>query len=276
MEESIVDSKGSFVLNNGIKMPYLSLGVFNCDGVTNAVTNALAAGYRHIDTASIYDNEVEVGKAIRQSGLDRKEVFVVSKVWNIDQGFNNTIKAYNQSLKKLKLDFLDLYLIHWPVKNKFIETWKALEYLYEKGLVRAIGVSNFLKNHLEELLPKTNIIPMVNQMEFHPYLVQQELIDLCKLNGIQYEAWSPLMRGEIFKIELLKRLGIKYNKSIAQIVLRWDLQKGIITIPKSSNNERIVSNADLFDFELSKDDLYSIDQLDRNYRVGPDPNNFTF
>ena len=276
MEESIVDSKGSFVLNNGIKMPYLGLGVFNCDGVTNAVTNALAAGYRHIDTASIYDNEVEVGKAIRQSGLDRKEVFVVSKVWNIDQGFNNTIKAYNQSLKKLKLDFLDLYLIHWPVKNKFIETWKALEYLYEKGLVRAIGVSNFLKNHLEELLPKTNIIPMVNQMEFHPYLVQQELIDLCKLNGIQYEAWSPLMRGEIFKIELLKRLGIKYNKSIAQIVLRWDLQKGIITIPKSSNNERIVSNADLFDFELSKDDLYSIDQLDRNYRVGPDPNNFTF
>ena len=276
MEESIVDSKGSFVLNNGIKMPYLGLGVFNCDGVTNAVTNALAAGYRHIDTASIYDNEVEVGKAIRQSGLDRKEVFVVSKVWNIDQGFNNTIKAYNQSLKKLKLDFLDLYLIHWPVKNKFIETWKALEYLYEKGLVRAIGVSNFLKNHLEELLPKTNIIPMVNQMEFHPHLVQQELIDLCKLNGIQYEAWSPLMRGEIFKIELLKRLGIKYNKSIAQIVLRWDLQKGIITIPKSSNNERIVSNADLFDFELSKDDLYSIDQLDRNYRVGPDPNNFTF
>ena len=276
MEESIVDSKGSFVLNNGIKMPYLGLGVFNCDGVTNAVTNALAAGYRHIDTASIYDYEVEVGKAIRQSGLDRKEVFVVSKVWNIDQGFNNTIKAYNQSLKKLKLDFLDLYLIHWPVKNKFIETWKALEYLYEKGLVRAIGVSNFLKNHLEELLPKTNIIPMVNQMEFHPYLVQQELIDLCKLKGIQYEAWSPLMRGEIFKIELLKRLGIKYNKSIAQIVLRWDLQKGIITIPKSSNNERIVSNADLFDFELSKDDLYSIDQLDRNYRVGPDPNNFTF
>lgn len=276
MEGSIVDSKGSFVLNNGVKMPYLGLGVFNCDGVTNAVANALEAGYRHIDTASIYNNEVEVGKAIRQSGLDRKEVFVVSKVWNTDQGFNNTIKAYNQSLMKLKLDYLDLYLIHWPVKNRFVETWKALEHLYFKGKVRAIGVSNFLKIHLEELIPKTNIVPMVNQMEFHPYLVQQKLIDFCKLNGIQYEAWSPLMRSEIFKIELLKKLGIKYKKSIAQIVLRWDLQKGIITIPKSSNKERIISNADLFDFELSQEDLYSIDQLDRNYRIGPDPNNFIF
>jgi len=276
MEGSIVDIKGSFVLNNGVKMPYLGLGVFNCDGVTNAVANALEAGYRHIDTASIYNNETEVGKAIRQSRLDRKEVFVVSKVWNTDQGFNNTIKAYNQSLKKLKLDYLDLYLIHWPVKNRFVETWEALEHLYEKGRVRAIGVSNFLMNHLEKLLPKTNIVPMVNQMEFHPYLVQQDLIDFCKLNSIQYEAWSPLMRGEIFKIELLKKIGVKYEKSIAQIVLRWNLQKGIITIPKSSNKERIVSNANLFDFELSKEDLCSIDQLDRNYRIGPDPNNFAF
>lgn len=276
MGKSITDSKGSFTLNNGVKMPYLGLGVFQCEKVTNSVLYALESGYRHIDTAAIYNNEVEVGQAISQSGIDRNKVFLVSKVWNTDQGFNNTIKAYQQSLNKLKVEYLDLYLIHWPVKDTFVETWKALEHLYEKGKVRAIGVSNFLKHHLEELLPNSSIIPMVNQMEFHPYLIQQELVDYCNLNGIQYEAWSPLMRGKIVEIELLKNLALKYGKTIAQIVLRWDLQRGIITIPKSSNEKRIVENASLFDFELSQEDMESIDRLDRNFRIGPDPDNFAF
>ena len=276
MGKSITDLKGSFTLHNGVKMPYLGLGVFECERVTNSVLCALEEGYRHIDTATIYDNEKEVGVALKQSGIERNKVFLVSKVWNTDQGFNNTIKAYDDSLKKLKVDYLDLYLIHWPVKNMFNETWKALEYLYKKGRVRAIGVSNFLKHHLEELLPDSTIIPMVNQMEFHPYLVQQELIDFCNSKGIQYEAWSPLMRGKIFEIELLKNLSVKYQKTIAQIVLRWDLQKGIVTIPKSSNEKRIKSNTDLFDFELSGADVNAMDLLDRDYRVGPDPNNFAF
>jgi len=276
MGKSITDSKGSFTLSNGVKMPYLGLGVFQCERVTNSVLYALESGYRHIDTAAIYKNEMEVGEAMSQAGIDRDKIFLVSKVWNTDQGFNNTIKAYEQSLNKLKVDYLDLYLIHWPVKDTFIETWKALEYLYEKGKVRAIGVSNFLKHHIEELLSHSTIIPMVNQMEFHPYLVQQELVDFCNLHRIQYEAWSPLMRGKIFEMVLLKKLSKKYEKTIAQIVLRWDLQKGIVTIPKSSNEKRIKSNTDLFDFELSEEDVNAMDLLDRDYRVGPDPNNFAF
>ncbi len=201
---------------------------------------------------------------------------MVSKVWNRDQGYDKTIKAFHKSLERLNLEYLDLYLIHWPVKNKFVETWKALEYLYKKGLIRSIGVSNFMKLHLEELFSKTTIIPMVNQMEFHPYLVQQDLIDFCQSKNIQYEAWSPLMKGEIMKIEPLQKLATQYEKSVAQIVLRWNLQKGIITIPKSSNKNRIAENANLFDFELSKEDIQVINDLDKNYRIGPDPNNFNF
>jgi len=276
MGKSITDIQGTFKLNNGINMPYLGLGVFQSERVTNAVIHAIETGYRHIDTAAIYNNEVEVGEAIRQSGIDRSEIFLVSKVWNTDQGYNSTFKAYENSLNRLKVDYLDLYLIHWPVKNKFIETWTALEELYKKGKIRAIGVSNFLKHHLDELLPNSSIIPMVNQMEFHPYLVQQDLIDFCAKKGIQYEAWSPLMKGKIIDIELLKNIALKYSKTTAQVVLRWEIQKGVITIPKSSNPNRIVENADLFDFELSTEDMRLIDRLDRNYRVGPDPNNFAF
>lgn len=276
MEKSITDIKGSFSINNGVQMPYFGLGVFQSEDTTNSVLTALDCGYRHIDTASVYNNEKEVGNAIRQHDIDREEIFVVSKVWNSDQGFDSTIKAYHDSLKRLNMDYLDLYLIHWPVKNKFIETWKALEYLYQEGLVKSIGVSNFLKTHLDDLLPTCSIVPMVNQMEFHPYLVQQELVDYCNQKGIQYEAWSPLMRGKILDIELLKNLSKKYNKSIVQIVLRWNLQKGVVTIPKSSNPDRIKSNADIFDFELSPEDMNLINALNRNLRIGPDPNNFNF
>jgi diketogulonate reductase-like aldo/keto reductase len=277
--KNLTDLKGTFTLHNGVEMPYFGLGVYLSEEgkeVTNAVKWALEEGYRHIDTASIYENEEGVGLGIKESSVDRKDIFVVSKVWNSDQGYDSTIKAYEASLERLNLDYLDLYLVHWPVNGKYKETWRAMEYLYEYRGVRAIGVSNFMQHHLEELLSASKIIPMVNQMEFHPYLVQQELIDFCNKNTIQYEAWSPLMQGHIFELEVMKGLAAKYQKTIAQIVLRWDLQKGVITIPKSSKKERIIANADIFDFELTLEDVHLLDRLDRSKRFGPDPNNFDF
>jgi diketogulonate reductase-like aldo/keto reductase len=274
---SITDIKGSFTLHNGVQMPYLGLGVFlSEDGneVINAVKWALEAGYRHIDTASVYDNEVGVGKGMKDSGIPRDEVFLVSKVWNSDQGYENTLNAFEASLKRLNTDYLDLYLIHWPVEGKYKETWKALEHLYQNKRIRAIGVSNFMQHHLEDLLDSAKIVPMVNQMEFHPYLVQAELLTYCKSKNIHYEAWSPLMRGHIFTIEVLKDMAARHNRSIAQIVLRWDLQKGVITIPKSSKKERILGNAAIFDFELSEEDMDIIDALDKGKRFGPDPDSF--
>ena len=276
---NITDLKGTATLSNGVEMPYLGLGVFQIgDGeeVYNAATTALEAGYRHIDTASLYGNEIGVGEAVRKSDISRQEIFVTSKVWNSDQGYENTLSAFEITMNKLQLDYLDLYLVHWPVKGKFKDTWKALEKLYREERVKAIGVSNFLKHHIEDLKTSLEIMPMVNQVEFHPYLVQQDLIDYCKENHIQYEAWSPLMQGHILKDETLLQLASKYSKSAAQIILRWDLQKGVITIPKSSKKERIISNADIFDFELTTDDMAAIDALDKNYRSGADPDNFNF
>lgn len=277
--KKITDLQGTFTLSNGVEMPYFGLGVYLAkDGqeVINAVKWALEAGYRHIDTASIYENEEGVGQGIRESGAEREEVFLVSKVWNSDQGYDSTLKAFDESLARLQVDYLDLYLVHWPVAGKYKDTWRALEKLYRDGRVRAIGVSNFLQHHLEDLLQTAEIVPMVNQMEFHPYLVQQDLIDFCNKNTIQYEAWSPLMQGHIFEMDEFKRLAEKYGKSIAQIVLRWDLQKGVVTIPKSSKKERIIANADIFDFELSDEDVKLLDGLDRGKRFGPDPDNFDF
>ena len=277
--KTITDLKGTFTLHNGVQMPYFGLGVYlSEDGeeVANAVNWALQEGYRHIDTASIYKNEAGVGEGIRQSGIDRQDLFVVSKVWNGDQGYESTLKAFEDSLNRLKLDYLDLYLVHWPVEGKYKETWRAMEYLYREKRVRAIGVSNFLQHHLEDLLADAETVPMVNQMEFHPYLVQQELIDFCNKNTIQYEAWSPLMQGHIFEMDIMKEMARKYNRTIAQIVLRWDLQKGVVTIPKSSKKERIIANADIFDFELAPEDVKLMDGLDRGKRFGPDPDNFDF
>lgn len=260
-------------------MPYLGLGVYlSEDGkeVINAIKWALDAGYRHIDTASVYNNEEGVGIGIKESNVSREDIFVVSKVWNSDQGYDTTLKAFDESLERLDMEYLDLYLVHWPVLGKYTDTWKALEYLYEQKQVRAIGVSNFLQHHLEDLLSSVKIIPMVNQMEFHPYLVQQDLLDFCTTKNIQYEAWSPMMQGNIFDIDIFKELAHKYNKTIAQIVLRWDLQKGVITIPKSSNRQRIIANADIFDFELTDGDMANLDSLNRGKRFGPDPDNFDF
>ncbi len=277
--KKITDIKGGFSLRNGIEMPYLGLGVWQTrDGeeVINAVKWALEAGYRHIDTAAIYENEAGVGEGIRKSEVPREEVFLVSKVWNSDQGYDATLRAFEASLSKLGTDYLDLYLVHWPVKGRYKETWKALETLYKDKRVRSIGVSNFLKHHLEDLMGRAEIVPMVNQMEFHPYLVQQSLLDFCVEQGIQYEAWSPLMQGNVFDDGTLKEMAERYNKTIAQIVLRWDLQKGVVTIPKSSNKDRILQNGSLFDFELSEKDMGILDRLDRNKRFGPDPDTFDF
>ena len=275
---NITDIKGTTPLHNGVEMPYFGLGVWQSqdgDEVVNAVKYALAAGYVHIDTAAIYKNEEGVGEGVRQSGMKREDIFITSKVWNSDMREGKTIEACETSLQKLGTDYLDLYLIHWPVGG-YQAVWKDMEQLYKDGKVKAIGVSNFLKHHLEDLLPSANVVPMVNQMEFHPRLVQQDLVDFCSSNKIQYEAWSPLMQGKIFDMPEMKSMAEKYGKTIAQIVLRWDLQKGVVTIPKSVKKERIEGNSDIFDFELEAADVELIDQLDRGERVGPDPDNFDF
>ncbi len=275
----ITDIKGTVKLANGVQMPYLGLGVFKSregSEVINAVKWALEAGYRHIDTAAFYDNEEGVSEGIRQSSLKREEIFITSKVWNSDQGYEKTLKAFDKSLKRMKTDYLDLYLIHWPVKNKYKETWRALEKIYNEKRVKAIGVSNFLAHHLDDLIKDSEIAPMVNQIEFHPNLVQPQLIKKCLDLNIRPEAWSPLMQGGIFEINELQRIANRYDKNVAQLVLRWNLQKGIITIPKSVNKIRIESNSNIFDFEISNEDILEIEKLDSNRRIGPDPDNIDF
>ena len=266
-------------LSNGYEMPAFGLGVFRShEGreVESAVKCALTAGYRSIDTAMIYQNECGVGQAIRDSGLERSDVFVTTKVWNTDQGYDTTLRAFELSMEKLNLGYVDLYLVHWPVAEKNKDTWRALEELYEQGLVRAIGVSNFLPHHLEELLKSANVPPMVNQVEFHPFLQQPELQECCRENGIVIEAWAPIMRGQVLQIPPLVALARKYRKTAVQITLRWLLQKGIVAIPKSANPERIRSNSRIFDFEISELDMSRIDSLDRNHRIGPHPDHRNF
>ena len=263
-------------LSNKIRMPWFGYGTYKSSGkeLIEGVKFALSLGYRLIDTAEMYGNEEEIGKAIKESGIPRKEIFITSKVWNTNQGYETTLKSFNNSLKRLDVDYLDLYLIHWPVSGKYIETWKALEKLYRDGKVRAIGVSNFLIHHLQNIMDKCEIVPMVNQIEFHPHLVQKDLLNFCKINKIQVEAWSPLMRGRINDIPEIVNIAKKYNKTPAQIVLRWDLQHEVVTIPKSVHKERIKENANIFDFELSDSDMKIIDSLDQNKRYGADPNDF--
>ncbi|NFV13941.1 aldo/keto reductase [Clostridium sp. FAM 1755] len=271
------DIKSYTVLSNGVKMPWLGFGTYKVeDGntVISSVKEALKIGYSHIDTASYYGNEEGVGTAIKESGVPREDIFLVSKVWNSDQGYDKTLKSFEDSIKKLGTDYLDLFLIHWP-QPLSKETWKALEKLYKEGSVKAIGVSNFLVDHLKWLLEDAEIKPMVNQVEFHPRLIQKDLIEFCRKNSIQLEAWSPLMRGKVFQIELLQDLAKKYDKTISQIVLRWDLQMGVVTIPKSVTPSRIKENADIFDFEISKEDMDRIQQLDKGLRAGSNPNKYT-
>ncbi len=274
---SIQTSKVKLI--NGVEMPWLGLGVFRSkegQEVETAVKCALEAGYRSIDTAAIYRNETGVAKAILESGVPRSEIFLTTKVWNSDQGYESTFRAFDESLEKLKTDYIDLYLIHWPKGDLSAETWRAMEELYEQGRIRAIGVSNFLVHHLKHLLEKARIVPMVNQVEFHPELMQPDLMKFCQDRQIQLEAWRPIMEGKVNELPVFQELSVKYKKSPVQLVLRWDIQKGVVSIPKSVTPERIVHNANIFDFELSADDVAKIDQLDKHARMGADPDHINF
>lgn len=267
----------TITLNNGVNMPGFGLGVYKVEEgktVVDAVSTALSVGYRLIDTAGFYDNERGVGQAVRESGIPREEIFVTSKVWNDRQGYGSTLEAFDESLEKLGFDHLDLYLIHWPVSGKFKETWRAMEKLYKEGRVRAIGVSNFHVHHLEELLKDAEIKPVVNQIEFHPHLTQREVLAFCQEHDIQMQAWSPLKKGRIFDEPLLVDIAEKYGKTVPQVILRWDIEQGVATIPKTVNKERMIENADIFDFTLTDDEVEQITNLNRNERTGSNPDDF--
>ncbi|MGG1674942.1 aldo/keto reductase [Neobacillus sp. NRS-1170] len=271
--------KDTTTLHNGVEMPWFGLGVFKVkegSEVIESVKSAIKNGYISIDTAAIYQNEEGVGQGIKEAGVPREELFITSKVWNSDQGYDSTLEAYETSLKKLGLDYLDLYLIHWPGKTKYKETWKALEKLYKDGRVRAIGVSNFKIHHLEDLLQDAEIKPMVNQVEYHPHLTQKELLAFCQKEGIQLEAWSPLKQGQLLNNPVITEVAAKHGKSAAQVILRWDLQNKVVTIPKSIKEQRIIENADIFDFELSLEDMEKIDGLNKDERVGSDPDDMSY
>lgn len=273
----MMNLKSATKLANGVEMPWFGLGVFKVQEgqeVIDSVKAAIKAGYRSIDTASVYGNEEGVGQAIRESGVAREELFITTKVWNTEQGYESTLAAFDQSLSKLGLDYADLYLVHWPIRAKYKDTWRALEKLYADGKVRAIGVSNFQIDHLEDLLADAAVKPMVNQVELHPLLNQQELREYCKAQGIQIEAWAPLAQGHLLDNEVLADIAARHNKTLPQVILRWDLQNGIVTIPKSVKEERIIANADIFDFELSEEEISRINGLNRDQRFGSHPDRF--
>jgi 2,5-diketo-D-gluconate reductase A len=272
----------SVTLNNGVSIPQLGLGVYlvpNDQAIKN-VSIALENGYRLIDTAAAYSNEEGVGEALRKSGIPREDIFVTSKLWNSDHGYNNAMKGFDASLKKLGLDYLDLYLMHWPVPSKGLttQTWKGLEQVHKEGRVKAIGVCNFTPAHLERLLQETEIVPAVLQIELHPTFTQEEVRHYAKDHGIQVESWYPLggqkSRVELLSLPLLTDLAKKYGKTPAQIVLRWHIQLGLMVIPKSSHPDRIKENLNLFDFELSQEEMAAISALDTGVRLGPDPDTF--
>ncbi|GHG01456.1 MULTISPECIES: aldo/keto reductase [Amycolatopsis] len=266
-------------LNNGVRMPQLGYGVFQVpdDETATAVKAALDAGYRSIDTAAVYGNEKGVGQALAESGIARDELFVTTKLWNSAQGYDSTLKAFDESMTKLGLEQLDLYLIHWPTpaRDKFLDTWKAFEKLYNDGRVRAIGVSNFQPAHLERLLDAAEVAPAVNQVELHPYLQQRELREFDAKNGIATEAWSPLAKGgSLLGDPVIAELAVKHSRTPAQIVLRWHLQLDNVVIPKSVTPSRIEENFDLFGFTLTEEEMESLTPLDRGERTGPDPDTF--
>ena len=264
--------KDTLPLLNGREIPCVGFGTYLMpDGKTavEAVTEALRLGYRHIDTASYYKNEQSIGNAVRESGVERKELFVTSKLWNSDQGYDTTLRAFDRSLSALGFEYLDLYLIHWPIarghqndwQRMVAETWRAMERLYVDGVVKAIGVSNFKPHHLDVLLDSARELPTVNQIELFPGITQRETVDYCRARGIVVEAWSPFGRGKVFQVPELQNLAASYGKTVSQIVLRWHLQSGHVPLPKSATASRIVENAELFDFELSPADMSQLNHL---------------
>lgn len=270
-----------FRLNNGIEIPAIGLGVFRLDDnkkAQEAVELALSVGYRHIDTAMIYDNEEAVGKAIKNSGIPRNEIFVTTKLWNDDQRSGKVEEAIDSSLEKLGLDYVDLYLVHWPVKGTYVNVWKKMETLYKEGKSRAIGVSNYHEHHLDDLLKEAEVVPAVNQIECYPYLTQGPLIDYCKEKGIHPEAWGPLGAGksDILENPVITEIAKKHGKTPAQIVLRWHLERDVIIIPKSVHKERQIENLSVTDFSLSSEEVKQISALNKNKRLGSNPDNFNF
>ncbi len=263
-------------LHNGVTIPQLGFGTYLIpnEQVADAIKHALDAGYRHIDTAQYYKNESGIGEALKASGINREDLFITTKVWNSHHGYEQTLEAFEESLERLKLDYIDLYLVHWPCPkfDKYVETYKALETLYKEGKVRAIGVCNFDIEHLERLFAECEIKPMINQVECHPYFQQKEMKRFCREHQIHFESWSPLYRGEeVLEEPIIKELAKKHGKTPAQIILRWHLQEGSIVIPKSVHPERIRKNIDVFDFTLSDEDMELIASLDRNQQRGPVP-----
>jgi len=279
-----VFNMGNVTLNNGLKMPLVGYGVFRVpegEDLAEAVKTAIAKGYRSIDTAQVYRNEESVGRGIRaaiEEGLvTREELFITSKVWNDGLSYEETLAAYDSSLEKIGLDYLDLYLVHWPgTDQNYLGVYKALENIYQDGRVRSIGVSNFHVHHLESLLKEATVVPVINQIEFHPHLTQEEVRAYCNDKGIQVEAWSPLMNGALLEEVLIQELASKYGKTPAQIVLRYDVQHNVVTIPKTMTATRMVENLDVFDFVLSDDEMTQLDALNDGLRCGPDPEKFNF
>jgi len=261
-------------LNDGSRMPWVGLGAYRIASgkpCVQAVRHALSVGYRHIDTATFYGNEEDVGRAVRESGIAREEVFVVTKLWNSDQGYASAIAACRESLAKLRLDYIDLYLIHWPEPRKRLDSWRALVELRKQGKCRSIGVSNYTIAHLAELMAHSDVVPSVNQVEFSPFLFQRELLDFCRSRGIQLEAYCPLTRGQKLGDPVLRAVAGRYGKTPAQILLRWALQHEVVVIPKSAHPARIEENAALFDFTLEKHDMAALDALHANFRACWDP-----
>jgi diketogulonate reductase-like aldo/keto reductase len=271
-DEIRIDTKVK--LNNGVEMPIFGLGTYQADPGTStrqAVLHALETGYRLIDTAALYGNEDDVGEAVKESGIPREEIFVTTKLWNDDHGYDRTLAAFEESLGLLGLSYVDLYLIHWPVEDLRGDSWRALEKLLEEGKCRAIGVSNYMIWHLEELLNESSTVPTVNQVEFSPYLYQKDLLEFCHSRDIRLEGYSPLTKGHKLKDSRLATMASKYSKTPAQILIRWSLQREAITIPKSSKKERILENANVFDFSISPEDMRVLDSYDESLRTSWDP-----
>ena len=266
-------------LHGNVNIPLLGFGTFKVkegQDVEQAVATALGLGYRHIDTAMIYHNEEGVGRAVAASGIDRSEIFVTTKVWNGDQGYEPTLAGIDASLGRLGMDYVDLYLVHWPKPAHTVETWRAMEEIQTSGKARAIGVSNFLPHHLDPLLESANVVPSINQIQFHPHLQSPDLVEYCDERGIVIEAWGPLKQGLIMDDATLTTIAGVRGVTVPQVVLRWMLQRGVVAIPKSVTPSRIAENADLYGFELSSGEMATINAMDRDDRVGPHPDHIDF